>query len=106
MVGPGLVKHIQTVMAMRKDVEDLSSYLSYAATSSLVFLVLLPRAHYGSVPRKDGRRPKTGTCYIRDDDDVLLRKVSFGTAREVPSIDLVSSLYCFESSSPPRYRYL
>ena len=100
------MKHIQTVMAVRKDVGDLFSYSSYAAASSLVFLVLLPRAHYGSVPRKDGRHPKTGTCYIRDDDDVLLRKVSFGTTREIPSIDLVSPLYCFVSSPPPRYRYL
>jgi hypothetical protein len=106
MVGPGLIKHIHMVMVVQKDVGDLFSYSSYAAASSLVFLVLLPRAHYGSVPRKDGRHLKTGTCCIPDDDDVVLQKISFGTAREIPSIDLVSSLYCFVSSSPPRYRYL
>jgi hypothetical protein len=106
MVGLGLMKYIQTVMVVQKNVGDLFSYSSCVAASSLVFLVLLPRAHYGSVPRKDGRRPKTDTCYIHDDDDVLLRKVSFGTTREIPSIDLVSPLYCFVSSPPPRYRYL
>ena len=106
MVGLGLMKYIQTIMVVQKNVGDLFSYSSCVAASSLVFLVLLPRAHYGNVPRKDDRRPKTDTCYIHDDDDVLLRKVSFGTTREIPSIDLVSPLYCFVSSPPPRYRYL
>jgi hypothetical protein len=103
--GAGSDQTYPKVMVVQKDVGDLFSCSSCVAASTLVFLVLLPRAHYGDVPRKDGRRPKTGTCYIHDDDDILLRKVSFGTACEMPSIDLVSPLYCFVSPSPPRYRY-